>query len=47
MNWLVMLLAVIVLVAIAQYVDGLFRLVFYILAAVVAVYAVIRLTGIG
>lgn len=44
--WLFLL--VIILVVVAQYVtEGLFRMCFYLLAVVVAVYAVVRLTGIG
>ncbi len=48
MNWIWMLLLVVILVVVARYVpDGLVRVGFYILALVVAVYTVVRLTGIG
>lgn len=48
LQWLLMLLVVVVIVVVARYVpDGLIRVCFYLLALVVAVYAVIRFTGIG
>lgn len=46
--WLGMLLAVVILVVIAQYVtEGMIKVGFYILALVVAIVAVVRLTGHG
>jgi hypothetical protein len=48
MNWIWMLLIALLLVVIARYIpEGPIRLVFYVLAAIVAIVTVVRLTGIG